>query len=537
MSNLSNQQINSSFSGLLQIPGGITSSLQTVQDGNGNPTALSMSSTQVSGITSSSFRASVNNVPVTNSVNRLINDGFGDYISVKDFGAKGDGVTDDTAAIKLALSSGSATIFFPAGYYIISDTLIPQNNQTLLGAGREWGPGTTTLVLVGSVNVPAIKFTSGGTVKNLSISGSATSSTPLQNLIYINNTNGVTVDSVFLVNGYNLIYADGTSFYNTITNVIFYSAYHTQLTVNSDTDNGVDLIISNCRLLSLPSTAMAAMYFNGLGSLVCSNVVVTVAIYIHGTVRQWGTLFFTNCLINGGIGPSIRADYCLGFEVMGGGMGSTSPLGAFYVPAYGSCVNFVFVGVDFEGDAGVSPNRCDGPVTISGSFLGCKWTGSAPFIDYTAASAGNVQRLDVVGGYLGSNSNPVRLTSPATIPGYVLTDGVWTTYTPTFSASSGTFTTASVSGWYKKVGNVIFFTISFTITTNGTASGSVVLSLPTFANISPCVASGKAVGVSNKSLSASCAAGTTGMTVTNYDGTYPGSNGEILNISGSYQIA
>ena len=397
----------------------------------------------------------------------------------------------------------------------------------------------------------------------------------MNNLNYINNTNGVTVDSVFLVNGYNLIYADGTSFYNTITNVIFYSAYHTQLTVNSDTDNGVDLIISNCRLLSLPSTAMAAMYFNGLGSLVCSNVVVTVervavggnliwfetpallyggaqftncvfenigpsgtaAIYIHGTVRQWGTLFFTNCLINGGIGPSIRADYCLGFEVMGGGMGSTSPLGAFYVPAYGSCVNFVFVGVDFEGDAGVSPNRCDGPVTISGSFLGCKWTGSAPFIDYTAASAGNVQRLDVVGGYLGSNSNPVRLTSPATIPGYVLTDGVWTTYTPTFSASSGTFTTASVSGWYKKVGNVIFFTISFTITTNGTASGSVVLSLPTFANISPCVASGKAVGVSNKSLSASCAAGTTGMTVTNYDGTYPGSNGEILNISGSYQIA
>ena len=90
MSNLSNQQINSSFSGLLQIPGGITSSLQTVQDGNGNPTALSMSSTQVSGITSSSFRASVNNVPVTNSVNRLINDGFGDYISVKDFGAKGE---------------------------------------------------------------------------------------------------------------------------------------------------------------------------------------------------------------------------------------------------------------------------------------------------------------------------------------------------------------------------------------------------------------------------------------------------------------
>lgn len=50
MSNLGPQQQNASFAGLLQVPGGITSTLQTVQDGNGNPTALSISTTAVSGL-------------------------------------------------------------------------------------------------------------------------------------------------------------------------------------------------------------------------------------------------------------------------------------------------------------------------------------------------------------------------------------------------------------------------------------------------------------------------------------------------------
>lgn len=64
-------------------------------------------------------------------------------ISVKDFpfNAKGDGVTDDTAAIKLAISYlaifGYSFLLFPPGNYRISDDLdIPTSGVTLLGAGR-----------------------------------------------------------------------------------------------------------------------------------------------------------------------------------------------------------------------------------------------------------------------------------------------------------------------------------------------------------------------------------------------------------------
>lgn len=56
------------------------------------------------------------------------------YISVKDFGAVGDGVTDDASAIQDALDSLRQTggiIFFPKGTYLITEAVIFYSNQTL----------------------------------------------------------------------------------------------------------------------------------------------------------------------------------------------------------------------------------------------------------------------------------------------------------------------------------------------------------------------------------------------------------------------
>jgi hypothetical protein len=106
MSNLSNHQINQTFAGLLQVPGGITSTLKTVQDGNGNPTGLQISSTGVNVTTSNTFVASNNGIAYTGTTPRLISDGFGDIVSVKDFGAVGDGVANDTTAFANAATSG-----------------------------------------------------------------------------------------------------------------------------------------------------------------------------------------------------------------------------------------------------------------------------------------------------------------------------------------------------------------------------------------------------------------------------------------------
>jgi glucan 1,3-beta-glucosidase len=63
--------------------------------------------------------------------------GYQVYRNVMDFGAKGDGVTDDTAAINSAISSGGrcgqgcdssttqpALVYFPPGTYIVSSPII-----------------------------------------------------------------------------------------------------------------------------------------------------------------------------------------------------------------------------------------------------------------------------------------------------------------------------------------------------------------------------------------------------------------------------
>ena len=54
------------------------------------------------------------------------------YVSVKDFGAVGDGVTDDTAEIQAAISAAATTgktLFFPAGTYLVTTLALPQQGS------------------------------------------------------------------------------------------------------------------------------------------------------------------------------------------------------------------------------------------------------------------------------------------------------------------------------------------------------------------------------------------------------------------------
>lgn len=72
--------------------------------------------------------------------------GYKVWRNVMDYGAKGDGVTDDTAAIQLAISDGGrcgascpsssvypATVYFPAGTYLVSSSITQYYNTELLG--------------------------------------------------------------------------------------------------------------------------------------------------------------------------------------------------------------------------------------------------------------------------------------------------------------------------------------------------------------------------------------------------------------------
>jgi hypothetical protein len=161
MSSLANQQQNLSFPGLLQVPGGITNTLQQVQDGDGNPTGLSLSSTGASVTTSDTAIVSENGTALTGATPRLISDMFGDFPNVKDFGAVGDGSTDDTAAFIAATAANPTGIAVPAGSYKITGTV----------TGNFYSFGTVTIV-TGKVSlIQSVTSKINITVKNFGAIG------------------------------------------------------------------------------------------------------------------------------------------------------------------------------------------------------------------------------------------------------------------------------------------------------------------------------------------------------------------------------
>lgn len=71
----------------------------------------------------------------TGSVLRTVQDKLRDTISVKDFGAVGDGIADDTAAINVAISACAVlmrNLYFPPGTYKITSTIALGSNPIAL---------------------------------------------------------------------------------------------------------------------------------------------------------------------------------------------------------------------------------------------------------------------------------------------------------------------------------------------------------------------------------------------------------------------
>ena len=97
-----------------------------------------------------------------------------DTVSVKDYGAVGNGVADDTAAIQAALSALPATggmVFLPTGKYKTSSQITVGERQHFVGAGKF----ATQILFAPTANSTCIKVTNGvsivdqGSVRNLSI--------------------------------------------------------------------------------------------------------------------------------------------------------------------------------------------------------------------------------------------------------------------------------------------------------------------------------------------------------------------------------
>lgn len=98
------------------------------------------------------------------------------YVSVKDFGAVGDGVTDDTVAIQAAIDSGVLQLSLVGGNYRITTSLVFDENNMTISNG--------TLLFDGNQTTRLAKIT-GDNVTFQSVIFDGNNKQPLASLVYV----------------------------------------------------------------------------------------------------------------------------------------------------------------------------------------------------------------------------------------------------------------------------------------------------------------------------------------------------------------
>lgn len=204
----------------------------------------------------------------------LESDKFG-IVSVKTYGAVGDGVTDDATAIQNAINasgnSGGGIVYFPAGTYLVGTSLSwTFDGIQLIGDGID-----VTIIrditTLGAYPIISLTGTSGDYIKNTTIrnltirNGTATTAT------YTNNKNGINLQ---YVDGFTLFEVKITEIQGTyglrtkysknikVNNCIFYRVTYSGMTVLIECEN---IWVQGCTFDTATSTATSNTYLFSTG--------------------------------------------------------------------------------------------------------------------------------------------------------------------------------------------------------------------------------------------------------------------------------
>ena len=123
--------------------------------------------------------------------------------------------------------------------------------------------------------------------------------------------------------------------------------------------------------------------------------------------------------------------------------------------------------------------------------------------------------------------------------GLLWNNAAWTTYTPTVTATTGSFTTVSATGRYTRVGKLCVTQFTVTITTNGTAAGQVVVTAPFGASaaVTYMGVTRESNATGNAGYAAISSGGGSSFYCANYDNSYMGGTGRLISGTISYEVA
>ncbi|MDH0516549.1 glycosyl hydrolase family 28-related protein [Enterobacter roggenkampii] len=502
------------------------------------------------------------------AIGRTQHDKNAETVSITDWGTpSGLNSTKIQAALnELASKSPGATMHFPSGTYTFSGITLP-SSISIKGDGVY---ESSTIFVNDSATQP---FFSGDGVSNISISNVKMKAGPTRSanpFIDLKNATRIKFSDMFIQNYFTGIEIDGGSEISLngircFTNLSGSGVGCIRIgkTTYTGTVNFNDVFIKQHpdNITAQPEYGVRLGYVDVVsfdGSFLC---------ILHG-----------KCLLvdpgNGQIASLIHGN---------GAYFDTADYGIFLVPSgTGKVQAFDFEGV-YSGAHRIAALAIDGTSgTVDGaSFNGGDYINSSIGIDVTGAKAKNIiiNGVKVAGsstqgihitnnanvvvkdnfiGNFGFGANNYGIVADVTTSGQVFNNkfqnntvnidnqsvnlsvfdniGIdnWNAFTPTITSQSGTITTASGVLRYRKSFNTVTVNAEITITNNGTGANSVLVTLP-FTVRTHAVGVGRAQLISGKELQAFASAGGINVAIRNYDGTYPGTTGEVLIFSITYE--
>lgn len=475
-----------------------------VNDPTASNAALVAFQTLLAGSTGSSlvgFTQSTSNVTVT------VQTKLRQYVNISDFGAVGNGVADDTTAMTTFFNSAINNPGVPhrlnKATYCISSVMPTINVSNVIIEGEGADIHDVGSLITGTV----IKWIASGSTVGPMVKISAISGVSNQRVSDVKFTGiGLNCNNGTINYGLEIISVRDSQIDVSIVNAGFAGM---QTGVVALLGEAKDVQRNRIRLLSRQIETPAAF------CLVCSGDAVANTslneFWVDAQITNQQAVYLVNSDNNdwrlirafrAGGGTTTEGVSCLG------GTNSTERCRGERFWYYTGTV-----GIHVYGTSSGSPTYAVGSAGHSLFVLDTENNTPAPIVE----TGGNISwRKDVS----------------------AMSDNPWIQYTPTLSATSGTLTTATVNMYYIRRGVVVYFKAQIIITTNGSASGALLMTVPipqvnsfgTIANGLQRVPQGYTV------YGWLDGGGDTTMSIKFYNDTYPGANGATIEVSGFYEV-
>lgn len=261
--------------------------------------------------------------------------------SVLDYGAKPDGATVDTAAIRKALddcgAAGGGTVEFPAGVYLSQPivllgamtlkldpgaTLLAVTNQSdFMKTPGDWLKARSNgdfVPFISGKNLANVTFTGGGTIDGSGyvwwgeaekarqkVSGYTL---PRPNLVVLQRCKNVVMENITLQNSPKYHFVPDQCEGVVVSNVTILAPEQAANTDAIDPTDSRDVLITQCRIdTGDDNVAIKAVHKLPGREFACENITVSDCVFLHGHGMSIGSetlggvrnVTVTNCVFNG----------------------------------------------------------------------------------------------------------------------------------------------------------------------------------------------------------------------------------------------